>query len=391
MPQNPVTASNPGLGLKGSKASGHSKDMPTMKKITKYDYAVAFCEKHELAGFALKSLVLKKNKRGDLKKDTRFYYFSPQEKKALGDTPNMWGFKIEDFAPGKVLTRNADPKHETLFAVKTGEKSNRVCVLDCDTAEAYDVMVSLYPELEDCLTVDTKKGKHIYVRVPEHMGEILNGQTKVCEDTFGEGGLDIRGEGSCIFIPPTEYMNEETKEVCGYKCKTFRKQEIKEIPGELYDMIKSEEGGQNTKQETLAFKNIRTTVPAQNTRVSLDPPEGKGISKGHMPCPLPLSPKEAEPRYELLDAQWEWFPQRRWRNGRTGSNLQVRVIVKPRETNGVLRLWRDIHAGQKDMKAPLIVNTEEPGIRSTKTEIIWVVSITSFTVKRFQKPILKRL
>jgi hypothetical protein len=95
-----------------------------------------------------------------------------------------------------------DESHKTFFII-TGELSN-ITVVDIDKEEIYDDLISKYEELENCMTMQTKKGYHIYFK--------YNKQLPTTTNINNLEGIDIRNDGGCVIAPPTKYklLNGET-------------------------------------------------------------------------------------------------------------------------------------------------------------------------------------
>lgn len=77
------------------------------------------------------------------------------------------------------------------IGIVLGKVSGNLVVRDFDTPEAYQAWASQYPQLANALpTVRTKRGWHIYVRIP-------NAKTRNCRD--GE----LRAENNYVVAPPS--------------------------------------------------------------------------------------------------------------------------------------------------------------------------------------------
>ena len=168
--------------------------------------ANAFAKQYDLPLFALDSIKCEKRDNGTWKKNIRFH-----GKKEEG---YMWGFPLDAFTNGKALYKT---RKDDCFAVKTGKQSG-VMVLDFDDAEYYHQtmehlgnemdedgdMNPLYcPEIANTLTIKSRKGFHVYLRVPEDMGMFAN------STNVWDAPLDIRGEGGCSICPPSMYEMED--------------------------------------------------------------------------------------------------------------------------------------------------------------------------------------
>ena len=278
---------------RGSKASGDSSSRTNMpethrRQITRElaDFR-KICKKHGLSGFSLRTLEGFTNKKGEIKK-TLIPYGSKKDPETF-----KWGFANEDFTPGKVIYKKGTDR---FFAVRTGKEGGNVIGLDCDNEECYQVLINMYPDLEDCLTVKTRKGYHIYTKCPPGSDMIING-SGVMEETVGEG-FDIRGQDGILIAPPTHYSHKDTGEECG-EYKVIVDSPPIDLPFELYDEL--------VKQSKSAPKPQPKNAPG-NVRTFLRDEKDKGNSPGQTPCPTPSptpSPKttnkEVLPRYELME------------------------------------------------------------------------------------------
>jgi hypothetical protein len=71
-------------------------------------------------------------------------------------------------------------------------------VIDCDSIEAYEKIIEHFPYLENTLTVNTAKGKHLYLRSTIE----INNNTKKIKD------IDIRGTGGYVVAPGSVHKSE---------------------------------------------------------------------------------------------------------------------------------------------------------------------------------------
>jgi DNA polymerase III delta prime subunit len=192
--------------------------------------AQALAKEHTLPIFALQKITTHKNANGVFKKDLKFYYSDEKD--------TSWGFKNSDFTNGKVIRRS---RNDNVFAVKTGLLS-RVIVIDFDDEASYHRLINAYTadiegnpysqlfEVRDTLTVKTRKGYHVYLRISEEH-EMLANSTGVFN-----APIDIRGEGGCIICPPSHYtIEEETHEY-----EVFNDVPIATMSTDLYELLTSD-------------------------------------------------------------------------------------------------------------------------------------------------------
>jgi hypothetical protein len=116
-----------------------------------------------------------------------------------------------------------DESHNTFFII-TGELSN-ITVVDIDKEEIYDDLINQYEELENCMTVQTKKGYHIYFKY----NKLLPTATNINKLE----GIDIRNDGGIVIAPPTKYklLNDE---IVKYK---YLGGELHEIPQNFLEYL----------------------------------------------------------------------------------------------------------------------------------------------------------
>ena len=79
-------------------------------------------------------------------------------------------------------------------AIITGKQSN-ITVLDCDSQDAYDYLLQLYPDFKTFYTVKTNNGYHIYCAYTDKIKTTSNRKSKI----------DVRNDGGLIIAPPTKY------------------------------------------------------------------------------------------------------------------------------------------------------------------------------------------
>jgi len=84
------------------------------------------------------------------------------------------------------------------IGMATGHLSGFV-VIDCDSEESTTRFIENYPEAKDTLQVQTGRGRHYYFEFEEF---IRNDAGRI----FGKG-IDIRGEGGFVILPPSVHSN----------------------------------------------------------------------------------------------------------------------------------------------------------------------------------------
>ncbi len=137
------------------------------------------CEQYNFVGYSF-DRIDKKRENGQWKKDP------------IGQ-PNWTKVNKGNFK------RFVRPSH-TGFAIITGEsdKYSGLTVIDCDTPEAYDQLVTDFPELRATLTAKTLKGMHVYCQfVPTAKNNTHSFQSYA--------NVDIRTKGGIVFAQPTVY------------------------------------------------------------------------------------------------------------------------------------------------------------------------------------------
>ena len=167
------------------------------------------------------------NKNFNFLKNSNFVYFSrPDQIKTYLSKEGKETKKLpfeKDFS-WKVIDKDnyknyTDETHNSFF-IRTGELSD-ITVVDIDKEDIYDDLVNKYEELENCMTVKTKKGYHIYFKYNKLLPNTSN--INKLEN------IDIRNDGGIIIAPPTKYklLNGE---IAKYKCIGG---ELHEIPSEF--------------------------------------------------------------------------------------------------------------------------------------------------------------
>jgi len=127
----------------------------------------------QFVNFSFSSIITKKNKKGE-------------EKKELIGLP-LW----------RNITKNNINNRDLGLATICGEISG-ITVYDFDKEETYNLLIRKNPELKNCFTVKTLKGYHIYFEFDESVGTTTNASEEL-------EGLDIRSNGSFVISPPSSY------------------------------------------------------------------------------------------------------------------------------------------------------------------------------------------
>lgn len=184
------------------------------------------CDKYNFKGFSFPSIQVKQNANGIWKKDIK------------------WG----DVQWQKNPTNQIKQGHQG-YAIRTGEVSN-ITVIDCDSEEVYNQIISDFPLLKNTFRVKTNKGYHLYLKYNSVFNTRSNSFNKY-------PGIDIRNNGGIVFAPPTEYFHEGLKSMVGYQQNNTC--DIQPIPKELVDLYISQ-----TKQTTTK----KTIKPKENNIIS---------------------------------------------------------------------------------------------------------------------------
>ena len=131
--------------------------------------------------------------------------------------------------------KNYVNKDDKTTIIITGKKSN-LTVLDFDDENLYNDWLSKYPNLNNHLTVKTKKGYHIYFKYNEKIPNTTN-INKIQK-------LDTRNDGGFIIAPPTKYklLNKDT---CKYK---FLFGELLDIPENIINLLVTKKKDKKEKQ-----------------------------------------------------------------------------------------------------------------------------------------------
>ena len=74
--------------------------------------------------------------------------------------------------------------------IVTGDIS-RLIVIDCDSPASYESICNYFPELQDCFTVETRRGQHIYCRIPDSSAP----------PSINASGLDLQSTGRYVVGP----------------------------------------------------------------------------------------------------------------------------------------------------------------------------------------------
>lgn len=109
------------------------------------------------------------------------------EKKVLHGLPS-WGEITKENMNNYNITSH------TAHAIICGEISG-ITVLDLDSTLTYETLIREHPELNECYTVRTKNGAHIY----------FNYDPSINQTTDTINHIDIRSNGGFVIAPPTTY------------------------------------------------------------------------------------------------------------------------------------------------------------------------------------------
>lgn len=124
--------------------------------------------------------------------------------------------------------------------VRTGEISG-VMVVDFDDKQVFERTIKRFPSLKNMFCVSTRQGCHIYGRYTKAINKGSN-------TTNIEEGVDIRGDGGCVFAPPTKYMMSNSVQT-GYWVKNTGEDKKIKIPFPN-DFISHLQKQQEKKQKT---------------------------------------------------------------------------------------------------------------------------------------------
>jgi hypothetical protein len=156
-----------------------SSTQPSTKSTNPCDEFVAICKQYNFVGYSFERIAMKLE-NGEWKKEP---IMQPNWKHI--DRTNYERFikpRLKAFA---IITGNTD-------------KYSGLTVIDCDTPEAYKMLIDDFPELSATLTAKTKKGMHIYCKFVE----VAKNNTNSFQSY---PNVDIRTKGGVIFAQPTVY------------------------------------------------------------------------------------------------------------------------------------------------------------------------------------------
>ena len=146
------------------------------------------------------------------------------------------------------------------LAMLTG-KINKIIVVDVDNMSHWKKFLidNKKREPDTVKTVSASGGIHLYFKYSDELDDI-----RTSTHSFGnEYDIDIRNDGGCIFIPPTKYYNNKTKEYVSYKwTKSLINNEPIDFPSWMIKIIKTP----NTRKLSNIAKSIK-----QITHVADDP------------------------------------------------------------------------------------------------------------------------
>lgn len=206
-----------------------------------------FAKRYNLPIFALEDLQCEKNDDGVWKKKIHFH--------GVKEDGYMWGFPIDQFTNGRALYKK---RGDHCFAVKTGLVS-RVITLDFDTEDYYHQTIDhlaneydedgeknfLYcPEIKNTLTIKSRKGFHVYLRISSDKTMFSN------STNVWDAPLDIRGEGGCSLCPPTSYEFGDDE----FEYHIHNEHEIATMSNVLYEFLS------NAKNVKLHGKNYTDEI-----------------------------------------------------------------------------------------------------------------------------------
>jgi hypothetical protein len=131
--------------------------------------------------------------------------------------------------PWQDIKQTTIKKADKAYAVICGKLSN-ITVLDFDDKSVYQKMLTDHPDLENCYTVESRNGYHLYFQYNETVNTTTNGLINYAK-------VDIRNDDSIIFAPPTKYtlLNGD---IAKYK---YRGGEIMDFPDYLLSELKQNE------------------------------------------------------------------------------------------------------------------------------------------------------
>ena len=196
-------------------------DKYIMQRYVASSHFCDFINKYRFHGFSFPEIKIVVDSDGRKKKDPIFKL--------------KWKeLEFDDENREKYVTK----KHDC-FCVVTGKPSNCI-VIDCDGDNEYDDLIKDYPELQNTLTVKTKKGKHIYVKYNENPKIISN--TKSFKT---RGDIDIRTDKGLIFAPFTSYL----KDCELIKYEIINDAELVDFPEKLIDELKDIEEVEDVPRE----------------------------------------------------------------------------------------------------------------------------------------------
>ncbi len=144
--------------------------------MNKAEEFLEICKRYDFVGYSFQRI--------DRKLENREW-----KKKPIGQ-PNWRNISKSNFK------HFVHPSHSA-FAVLTGAPSG-LTVVDCDTLDAYDKVVTDFPELKATLTAKTNKGMHVYC-------QFVPAAKNNSQSFHSYPNTDIRSAGGVIFAQPTVY------------------------------------------------------------------------------------------------------------------------------------------------------------------------------------------
>ena len=122
--------------------------------------------------------------------------------------------EVEDWFENGAPTKAGGRVEFFNLALITGSISG-VIVLDCDNEDA--VAYAKKHNLQSPIAVKTTRGYHYYFKHPQHGKRFANKVGGVARDWVDVPGLDLRGDGGYVVMPPSIKVSEENKVLHTYR------------------------------------------------------------------------------------------------------------------------------------------------------------------------------